>query len=73
MIVIIDKSAYEMSKEQAEAVLETVKKAVPCGIYAVKTGNVIELKCKPYKYKQNLRKAVAEYVKKGIKVYYNGG
>lgn len=73
MIVIIGKSVYEMDKKQADAVLKSAGKQVSCGIYAIKKGNVIELKNQPYVYKQNLKKAVAEYVKRGFKVYYNGG
>ena len=73
MVVVIGKSVYEMDKEQCDAVLKSAEKQVPCGIYAIKKGNMVELKNQPYVYKQNLRKAVAEYVKRGFKVYYNGG
>jgi ABC-type molybdate transport system substrate-binding protein len=71
--VIIKKTVYEMTEEQAKGNLNVAKKLVPCGIYAVQKGDTIELKNQPYVYKQNLRKAVAEYVKRGFKVYYNGG
>lgn len=73
MRVIIGKSVYEMDAKQADGVLSVVKKQVPCGIYALKKGDVIELEYMPYKYKKNLNKAVAKYVKRGFKVYYNGG
>ena len=71
--VIIKNKVYEMTKEQAKGTLNVAKNLVPCGIYAVQKGDTIELKCQPYVYKQNLKKAVAEYVKRGFKVYYNGG
>ena len=71
--VIIKNKVYEMTEGQAKGTLNVAKNLVTCGIYAVQKGDTIELKCQPYVYKQNLKKAVAEYVKRGFKVYYNGG
>lgn len=71
--MILNGNVYEMARKQIEGTLAVVKKNFSKGIYAVEKDGIVEMKNQPYKYTKNLNKAVAEYVKRGFKVYYNGG
>lgn len=71
--MILNGNVYEMTRKQIDGTLAVVKKNFPKGIYAVEKDGIVEMKNQPYKYTKNLNKAVAEYVKRGFKVYYNGG
>lgn len=74
MKLIIKNEIYnELSRNEVDGIIGVAKKKVPKGIFAVEKNGIVELKNKPYKYTKNLKKAVAEYVKRGFKVYYNGG
>ena len=71
--MILNGNVYEMTRKQIDGTLAVVKKNFSNGIYAVEKDGIVEMKNQPYKYTKNLNKAVAEYVKRGFKVYYNGG
>ena len=71
MKVIIGQSAYEMTAQQLNGVLEVASKQVPLGIYAVKKGRICELHNYKFDSKEDLLAEVAKYVEKGFKVYYN--
>lgn len=71
--MILNGNVYEMTRKQIDGTLAVVKKNFSKGIYAVEKDGIVEMKNQPYKYTKNLNKAVAEYVKRGFKVYYNGG
>ena len=71
MKVIIGQSAYEMTAQQLNGVLEVASKHVPFGIYAVKKGRICELRNEEFKRKEDLLAEVDRYSQKGFKVYYN--
>lgn len=71
MKVILKNSLYEMNRKQFRAVLEVAKKAVKCGIYAIEKDGLAEMKKETFDSMEDLRKAVADYEKKGFKVHYN--
>lgn len=71
MKVIIGQSAYEMTAQQLNRVLEVASKQVPFGIYAVKKGRICELHNDKFDSKEDLLDNVAKYEKKRFKVYYN--
>lgn len=73
MKLILKGTIYELTRKEVDGILGVFKKIFPKGIYAVEKDDVVEMKNQPYKYTKNLNKAVAEYVKRGFKVYYNGG
>lgn len=73
MKLILKGDMYELTRREVDGIIGVVKKNFTTGIFAVEKDGVVELKNKPYKYTKNLKKAVAEYVKRGFKVYYNGG
>ena len=71
MIVIIGKSAYEMTAQQLNKVLKVASKQVPFGIYAVKKGRICELHNDKFDSREELMAEVDKYSQKGFKVYYN--
>lgn len=73
MKLILKGTIYELTRKQVDGTLAVVKKHYGKGIYAVEKDGIVEMIDRPYKYTKNLNKAVAEYVKRGFKVYYNGG
>lgn len=66
-------SVYETDRKGADLILDVAKRRMKRGIYALEHDGVVELINMPYIYKQSLKKKVAEYVRRGFKVYYNGG
>ena len=63
---------YEMNVKQYKGFLKAVKSCLPVGIYAVeKDGVAIMMNEKP-KDREDLRKQVEGFKKKGFKVYWNG-
>lgn len=63
---------YEMNNKQYKGFLKVVKGCLPVGIYAVeKVGVAIMMNEKP-KDREDLRKQVEDFKKKGFKVYWNG-
>lgn len=73
MKVIIDDKVYEMSDSQCEKVLNVAKNLIPKGIYAIKKGKMVEMKNESCMSDKELSDAIAGYVAKGFKVYFNGG
>lgn len=71
MRVILDNRVYEMNRKQFRAVLEVAKKAVKHGIYAIEKSGLAEMKKDTFDSGEDLRKAVAEYESKGVKMHYN--
>lgn len=71
MKVILKDSMYEMNRKQFRGVLDIAKKAVKMGVYAVEKDGIAEMKNETFESKEELKKAVAEYVAKGFKVHYN--
>lgn len=63
---------YQMSQEQAEAILNMSKEYCPFGIYAVEKDNQIEMMNLKAKSKTHLKKMVREYRAKSFKVHANG-
>lgn len=72
MKVIINESVYEMGRKEYKGVLKVASQQIPCGIYAVEKDGICELRKDTFDSKEELKKAVAEYVTKGFKVHYNG-
>lgn len=71
MIVQMENKIYEMNGKQCKGFLEAVKDCMLIGIYAVeKDGVAIMMNEKP-KDKEDLRKQVEDFKKKGFKVYWN--
>lgn len=67
-------SVYDMTDTQFKDFLRTIKgmKAVnPLGIYAISKGNTAVVLKESYKTKFELKRAVREYNKHGMRVYYN--
>lgn len=71
MKVIVNESVYEMGRKEYRGVLKVASEQIPCGIYAVEKDGICELRKDTFDGKEKLKKAVAEYVTKGFKVYYN--
>lgn len=69
--VLIGKRAYSMTEKQAEKMLTLASEQVPCGIYAVRKKNVLELKA-DHLSKTKIRETRQHYKKLGFKVYANG-
>jgi len=69
--VLIGKRAYTMTEKQAGKMLALASEQVPCGIYAVRKKNVLELKADRMS-KTKIREARRHYKKLGFKVYANG-
>lgn len=72
MKLILKDKIYEMDKKQLTKLLDIAKKYVKIGIFAVEKCGIVEVKKETFKSKDDLKKAIAEYVKNGFKVYYNG-
>lgn len=71
MTVQMADKIYEMTAKQYKGFLKVVKCYLPVGIYAVeKDGVAIMMNEKP-KDKEDLRKQVGDFKKKGFKVYWN--
>ena len=70
MIVNMGTKAYEMSHNQAKAILGTAKKLANCNIYGNEKGNVVIMLNEKYDDDMNLKKAAGEYKKKGFKVHW---
>lgn len=71
MKVLVNNSLYEMERKQYRGVLKVASKQIQCGIYAVEKEGICELQKDKFDSKEELKKAVAEYVAKGFKVHYN--
>lgn len=71
MKVIVNENVYEMGRKEYRGVLKVARKQIPCGVYAVEKDGICELRKDTFDSKEELKKAVAEYVAKGFKVRYN--
>lgn len=71
MKVIVNESVYEMGRKEYKGVLKVASKQIPCGIYAVEKDGICELRKDTFDSKEDLKKVVAEYTAKGLKVHYN--
>ena len=69
MKVLVNNSLYEMGRKEYRGILKV--KQIPCGIYAVEKDGICEFRKDTFDSKEELKKAVAEYVAKGFKVHYN--
>lgn len=72
MKVLVNNSIYEMGTRECRGVLKVASKQIPCGIYAVEKEGICELRKNTFENKEELNKAVAEYLTIGFKVHYNG-
>lgn len=72
MIVNMGDNTYKMSRDQFNTLLETAKKCMPFGVYAIEKRKVAIMLNERPKDKDDLLKQVEEYKSKGFKVYYNG-
>lgn len=72
MIVNMGDNTYKMSRDQFKILLETAKKCMPFGAYAIEKNKVAVMLNERPKDKEELQKQVEEYKSKGFKVYYNG-
>lgn len=71
MTVQMADKIYEMTAKQYKGFLKVAKGCLPVGIYAVeKDGVAIMMNEKP-KDREDLRKQVEDFKKKGFKVYWN--
>lgn len=71
MTVQMANKIYEMTDKQYKRFLKVVKDCMPVGIYAVeKDGLAIMMNEKP-KDREDLRKQVEDFKKKGFKVHWN--
>lgn len=71
MKAIINGSLYEMGRKEYKGVLKVASEQISCGIYAVEKDGICELRKDKFDSKEELKKAIAEYVAKGFNVYYN--
>lgn len=71
MRVFLNDHIYEMSRKQFDGVLKVASSLMPFGIYAVRKGDVCELRKDKFDNAEGLKKAVFAYKEKGFKVYYN--
>ena len=71
MKVIIGRSVYKMNRKQLRGVLKAASSLMPFGIYAVRKGDVCELRKDKFDNAEGLKKAVLAYKEKRFKVYYN--
>ena len=71
MKVLINNELYEMNRKQLRGVLKVASSLMPFGIYAVRKGDVCELRKDKFDNAEELKKAVGAYKEKGFKVYYN--
>lgn len=62
---------YGMSNAQLRIMLSAASKYIAKGIYAVKKNGIVELKKEIFNSNEELKYAVREYARKGLKVYYN--
>lgn len=69
--VIQNNVTYEMTEESANKFLDTAKKFVDNGIYAVKNGDSIIIRNESFKDKKSLKDRVNDYKKKGYEVFFN--
>lgn len=65
-------NTYKMSRNQFNTILETAKKHMTFGVYAIEKKKVAIMLNERPKDKEELQKQVEEYKSKGFKVYYNG-
>ena len=72
MIVNMGENTYKMSRNQFNILLETAKKNMTFGVYAIEKKKVAIMLNERPKDKDDLQKQVEEYKSKGFKVHYNG-
>lgn len=60
-----------MTEREAEGLLKIASEKVPFGIYALRTGNHIELR-NDRMTRTQLKKTKQEFRRRGVKVYANG-
>lgn len=72
MKVLINNNIYEMGRKTFRGVLDIAKQSVPFGIYAVRKGDFCEMRKDTFGSQEEMNKQIAEYQKKGFKVYFNG-
>ena len=73
MRVIMDDKVYDMDRKQKKQFLNVAKNLIPKGIYAIEKDGIAEMKNEVYDTDKELSNAIAEYVRKGFKVHFNGG
>ena len=73
MRVIMDDKVYDMDRKQKKQFLNVAKNLIPKGIYAIEKDGITEMKNEVYDTDKELSNAIAEYVRKGLKVHFNGG
>lgn len=69
--VIQNNVTYEMTEESATKFLDTAKKFMDNGIYAVRNGDSIIVRHESFKDKKSLKDRVNDYKKKGYEVFFN--
>ena len=73
MLLIMGDKTYEMSELEAWKMINVSKNLVPKGIYAIEKTTLVELKNEFHLDDNELNNAIADYARKGFKVYFNGG
>lgn len=71
--VIVNDTLYEMRRKQADSVLKIASKQISFGIYAVEKDRIIELRKDKCQSEKELNRLIADFQKKGFRVYFNGG
>lgn len=71
MRVLVGERIYETNRKGLQGILKVASKQIPFGIYAVEKDDYCELRKDKFESKEELKKAVAEYEKKGFNVHYN--
>lgn len=71
MRVKVGTRIYQMSRKQVDKMLVMASDLVPCGIYALKINDYIELRNDPMS-PEEIKKEKRKYKKAGVKVYANG-
>ena len=71
MTVKVANRLYQMTKTQADSLLELASEKVPRGIYAIGKGDYLELHNQPMS-RTRMKEARRSYAAQGYKVYCNG-
>lgn len=69
--VIQNNVTYEMTEDSVNKFLNTAKKFVDNGIYAVRNGDLIIIRNESFIDKKDLKDRVNDYKKKGYEVFFN--
>lgn len=71
MRVQMGNKIYEMTSKQYKGFLKAAKGCMPVGIYAVEKGRVAIMMNEKPKDREDLRKQVEDFKKKGFRVHWN--